>query len=236
MIVELYNASTEPIFVGWENSIKILQPRQAISLCGEGDTVNIRLLHQNNNKFNLWWYLLNAVFTLEQMRTVLVVDGEYEINRSSDVVRVKVKDCEYVFHKNTSYQTFVFSANDGTIFPKKLNVAHRDAVLKKAKFLYLFGGIKTLFPITGIALIIAILKMVSLAKISCEFLGIVIFLSFCFTVFLANYIKSLTLLKTYTMEKSIFRYLSSERKEYRKLSDEIVQKYMDTNAGDEVYW
>lgn len=236
MIVELCNASTEPILIKWNNNTEILQPCQIISISVESDTVDVRLLHQNNNKFNLWWYLLNVVFTLEQMRTVLVVDGKYKIKATSDVVQVKIKDCEYVFHKNTSYQLFIFSVHEGSISPQKLNVAHGNTVLNKAKFLYLFGGIKTLLPITGIALLTAILRIVSLAEISCEFIGIVIFLSACFGLLLANYIKSLKLLRKYTMEECILRYLSSERKEHRNVSDEIVRKHMDTNAGDEVYW
>lgn len=235
MIVELHNTSTEPIFVKWKNGSEILQPCQMVSIVEESNTVKLRLSHQKNNKFNLWWYLLNAVFTLEQMRTVLVVDGEYIINGTSDFVRLKIKDYEYVFEKHTSYQTFVFSVNNGNIVPKKFQIAHGDMILKKAKFLYLFGGIKTLLPITCIALFVAILRMISLTEISYGFLGEVILVLVCFILLLANYIRSLKLLRRYIAEENVFRYLSSDRKENRKTSDEIVQKYLDVNAGDDVY-
>lgn len=236
MIVELCNSGTEPFTVELQDHTEILQPCQQISISMDSDTVDIKLLHQKSDKFNAWWYLLHAIFALKQMRTELVIDGKYQVKSKSDVVRIKVKDYEYIFHKNFSYQVFVFSVDEGTISPQRLNVAHRNKILNRAKFLYLFGGIKTLLPITGIAVLIAISLMVDFDKIPRTDKGSVIFVFVSFVLLLANYIKSLKFLRKCTTEEYVFQYLSSERKEHRRESDDIVQKYRDVNAGDEVYW
>lgn len=235
MIIELYNSGTELFTVELQDHVETLQPCQEISISVDNDTVDIKLLHKKGDKFNAWWYLLNEIFTLEQMRTVVVVDGKYQVKSSSDVVRIKVKDYEYIFHKNISYQVFVFSVDEGFVSPKGLNVAHRNKILNRAKFLYLVGGIKTLLPITGMALLIAISLMVGADKILSSDMGLVIVLFVSFVLLLANYIKSLRFLRKCTTEEYIFQYLSSERKEHRSESDDIIQKYRDVNAGKEGY-
>ena len=49
---------------------------------------------------------------LSQMRTVLVVDGEYVFKPTHDNTAVEVKSWEYVFEKHTAYETFAFVTND----------------------------------------------------------------------------------------------------------------------------
>ena len=78
--------------------------------------------------------------------------------------------------------------------------------------------------------------MVDFDKIPRTDKGSVIFVFVSFVLLLANYIKSLKFLRKCTTEEYVFQYLSSERKEHRRESDDIVQKYRDVNAGDEVYW
>ena len=180
--------------------------------------------------------MLNEVFTLEQMRTVLVVDGQYSLKLLCEHSSVKIKEREFVFDKNTSYQTFVFSTNQVQIQYDNLNVAKSSEVLKKAKFLYLFGGKKTFLPLSAIALVSWIIKMVSASYITMWVWMILGGITACFALTLVNYIQSLSFLKQAIDNKHIIQYLLSERKEYRKLSDDLVQKHWDVNAGNEIYW
>lgn len=235
MRCELYNNSTETIMIVHNGTITHLSPCTSIKISSVDDEVCLDLLHIHNKKLSVIWYVLNALFTLEQMRTVLVVDGTYVIQSSDEHTLVKVKDYEYVFEKNTAYQTFVFNVKGGCVVRKSLSVANRKSILRKAKFLYLFGGKKTFLPLSGAMFIAAILgaPTVGSAAFTCT---LAVLAASVFIWSLMQYIRSLGFLKRVTKGESILHYLSSQRNECRQATDNLVQKYMDKNAGDEVFW
>lgn len=236
MTLELHNAGIETIIVKQGDISAQLYPGKSINIYTANDEVKIALSHENEDKFSPVWYLLNEVFTLEQMRTVLVVDGRYSLKLLCEHSSVKIKVKEFVFDKNTSYQTFVFSTNQAQIQYDELNVVKSSEIVKKAKFLYLFGGIKTFLPLSTIALVAWIIKMLSTSRIALWVWVVLGGITACFIFTLVNYIQSLIFLNQVIDKQHIIRYLSSERKEYRKLSDDLVQKHWDVNAGNETYW
>lgn len=236
MTLELYNAGIE-IFIITHGGISTqVYPGESIEIYTRNDEIIITLLHKNKDKFSPLWYLLNEIFTLEQMRTVLVVDGRYSLKLLCEHAVVKIKEKEFVFHKNTSYQTFVFSTNQVQIKHDDLNVVRGSAILKKARFLYLLGGIKTFLPLSAIALVAWITKMSCASHIALWMWIVLGGIIACFILTLLNYIRSIKFLKQSIDKKHIIQYLSSERKECRKLSDDLVQKHWDVNAGNESYW
>ena len=76
---------------------------------------------------------MNDIFTLEQMRTILVVDGEYKINCYCDNAILKIQSYEYVFEQNTSYQTFIFSTQNCSITRENLQIPNKSKIAKKAQ-------------------------------------------------------------------------------------------------------
>ena len=234
MIYRLHNSNTEPITVEYSGNSIIIEPQKTIELHSESPQINIRLHHINNDKLNTAWYILTDIFALEQMRTILVVDGEYTITADNDEAFVKIKSYEYFFEKHTAYQTFIFSSYNCTVQRKNLLVCNKDKILKRAKFLYLFGGIKTFMPISAITLAGLLLNIIFAKTISASNLAYTLAVAIIFIILFSNYIKSLRFLKKAVESESIMNYMLTERKQYRKFSDEIVQQNLDTD--NDFYW
>lgn len=235
MELNLCNTGVEPIVIEYCDIDILLNPNETRTIsCNTSAECYIKIYHINNNKFNTLWYILNEIFTLEQMRTVLVVDGEYKISCACDNPTIKIKSQEYVFERNTSYQTFIFSSNSCSVTKVDLKVANELAISKKAKILYLFGGYKTLFPLTGIATVTSLIK-IALYGAPPWFAILTIGLAICFALCFLKYIYALKRLTAAMNSENILKYLSSQRREFRKFTDELAQQYLNVNAGDDVY-
>lgn len=235
MNVELYNAGVEPFLIEQNGIKKLIQPCESQKVVFDNDTGVIKLTHVNKDKLNVLWYSLNALFALEQMRTVLVVEGEYILKPSCEDMIVKVKNHEYVFEKHTSYETFVFAVKGGEIHRKHLEVANADKIIKKAKFLYLFGGNKSFLLFFGIALLALLIEILLASSLSGWFWIELVFAVAMFLILCAKYKKSLKILRKAVKTENILKYMHSSRNEYRKFSDELVQKHLDANAGNDIY-
>lgn len=236
MELKLYNAGVNPLYVEQNGIKKLLQPNEMQILKYENGECLFKLMHVKKDKFNSIWYLLNDMFTLEQMRTVLVVDGEYCVKSLEEDICMKIKDYEYVFDKNMSYETFVFNLPKEQVCRKYLEVKNANNIAKKAKFLYLFGGDKTLLPLVGIGLLFFLIELLFSSAPSSSTLLMTAILFVCFAFLLNKYISSLHLLRKAMREENILTYMSSTRKQYRRFSDEVIQKNLDVNAGEELYW
>ena len=231
MNVLFYNADVLPIYIECYGETIALQPKEQTNLkTDQNGEIIISLKHHITDKFNIAWYIMNEIFTLEQMRTVLVVDGIYKIKVKNSGDLVKIRNREYVFNKNISYDTFVFNMVEYDIQILHLSVVNSNSILKKSKFLYLFGGSKTLFPLFTVALFATIISMLNNQL---SFSNVILIVVLCFVVFIGfiNYLNSIKLLKHSIREEEIIKYMYSERKEYRKLTDNLKDKqlYFDSN-------
>lgn len=195
--------------------------------------IQIELKHKKTDKFNAIWYIMNDLFTLEQMRTVLTVNGIYNFKvRNGDIV--KIRNHEYVFNKYTSYDTFVFNMENYSVKPQTLYVEDSKKILKKSRFLYLFGGIKTFYLLCTVALI-ATLIAVFINGISSKDITLIVVLGIIVLIGLLNYLNSIKFLKIYLSEKNIKDYMNSGRKEYRKFTDNLIEDQLYLNNCDDVY-
>lgn len=235
MTINLCNNSIEPIIIGYNKMSIFLNPNETRKIDCDLSNCSIRIQHVKNDKLSVLWYIMNEVFTLEQMRTVLVVNGEYEISDISDNSTVRILSHEYVFEKNTSYQTFIFSADGCYIIRKQLEVDNSKKISTKARILYLFGGNRTVLPLSGIAFISSLFKLIGANEVPIWFFTMTLGLGICFILFLIRYLKSLKKLDYAMKNANILKYLSSQRKEYRKFTDEIVQEYFDVNKSQDLY-
>lgn len=234
MTIRLFNSGSEPLSITVDNTENILEKGQEITIVSsEREVVNI--CHINKNHFNTLWYILNEIFTLEQMRTVLVVDGEYEIIPKYDGQIIKIKSYEYVFDKHTSYKTAVFASDGAIVSRKSLFVQNGKEILKKARFLYLFGGSKTIIPLTAIVLLLSIFDFAFSQTRSFGDVAFILVLTALFLLFGWRYIKSLSALSEFMREENIKRYFLSERVQYRKFSDDLVQKNLDIENDIDFY-
>ena len=236
MMFEIYNSYVEPIIIKYSDKAVVLQPNQNVKLYSDCNEIIVKLCHIKNNKFSVFGYLLHELFTLEQMRTVLVVDGEYIVQSLGQEPVIKIKDYEFVFDKKTSYQTFVFSLDECLIQRRHLDVVNENKIITKARWLYLFGGSKTLLPLTGIALLSSLIKILIASYTPMWFWVMTLSLLACFILSFVKYVNSLKFLRKVMQEKYIMDYLLSERKEYRVFSDALAQEYLDVNSGDDMYW
>ncbi len=236
MTYNLYNACIKPITVKCNHLLITIQPGTITAIDSDNDEISIELCHTEDEKLNILWYILNELFTLEQMKTVLIVDGKYTIKSLCDSPLIKIKDYEYVFEKYTSYQTYIFASNESYVIRDRLQVKDPDKIIKKSKYLYLFGGDKTLFPIIGIATVVSTVKIAFMSFIPTWYWIMSALLWSCFLWFGSIYIKSLKSLQKAMSSDAIMEYMLSERKEYRNFSDDLVQKNLDINADDDVYW
>lgn len=235
MVLNLINNSKELIGIECCGNRLMIPPNENAMLPLESSECSIKFFHFINDRFNFFWYILNEIFTLEQMRTVLVVDGECVINGKCHDPILKIKNHEFVFHKKMSYHAFVFSANGCSIIRKHLEIAQGKKILKRAKILYLFGGSKTIFPLAGIALIASLFKICFSNHAPTWFLLMTFGLAICFFIGFIKYIKSLKQLKIALSPSNILKYFNSSRIEMRKFSDDLVQKYLNTNADNDIY-
>lgn len=235
MNIKLYNADVSPIYIEYDNENILLYPNESKILeTNQNGEIIIGLRHYKNDKFNMIWYVMNEIFTLEQMRTILVVDGLYKIKIKNCGDIVKIRNHEYVFNKNMSYDTFVFNMEAYNIQTQHLNVRNGCNLIKKAKFLYLFGGLKTLFPLFTIALIATLLSFLT-NEISLKDIVLTVVLCFIVIIGFINYINSIKLLKNAIDEEQIIKYMSSNRKEYRKFTDNLVEKQLYKDSNNEYF-
>lgn len=207
MILCFNNVGTETLVIEQNGQREMLPPATKKAVYFVGKAVCVRIMHTVSDRFRVGWYLAESALALSQMRTVLVVDGEYVFKPMHDNTMVEVKSWEYVFEKHTAYQTFAFSANDCTIERKRLEVVQGDKVYRKAKFLYLFGGIKSLLIPTGVVSFILLINAFSDGSVwNWTRAG---FWVICFTILLRGYKRSLTFLKNSMQETQIIAYIDS---------------------------
>ena len=163
------------------------------------------------------------------------MDGEYLLDSQEGNILLKVKNYEYVFDKNISYNVFVFNCTSASIKCTRYFVPKRKAIIRKCRLLYFFGGMKTFFPIC---------LLLCFASLHCVLLGIhllenilLLIGSSISTVLLGmSYLRSLRVLRESSKEEKIHAYMSSQRQEYRTLDDDIVQSYLDNDSMGEMYW
>ena len=180
-------------------------------------------------------YMADALISYKQSRIVFTVDGEYSFETKDENVILKFKNYEYVRNKNISYNVFVFNCRPEHIACTEYAVPQRKAILQKCRLLYLFGGIKTLFPISLLILILSLSCIISKIQLwESVFFAIASGVS---TILLgASYLRSLRVLREYSDVANIRTYMDSHRKEYRTLEDDLVQKHLDSNSDGERYW
>ncbi len=231
MEVKLVNVDVNPIFVEHQNDIVLLKPGESVSF-SPYDKFDFRLRHFKSDSNNPMMYMANALISYKQARIEFTVDGEYRVKPQEGNVLLKVKSYEYVFDKNISYNVFVFNCNSANIKCTKYFVPKREAVLKKCRMLYLFGGIKTFFPIS-LLLFVASFCGVLLGN------GNILFLisSGISTVLLGiSYLRSLRRLRESSEEEKIRAYMNSQRTECRTPEDDVVQSDLDKDLMGERYW
>lgn len=234
MEVKLVNVDVNPIFVEQQNNIVLLKSGESVSL-SPYDKFGFRLRHFKSDSNNPMMYMANALISYKQARIEFTVDGEYRVKPQENNVLLKVKSYEYVFDKNISYNVFVFNCNSANIECTKYVVPKREAVLRKCRMLYLFGGIKTFFPIC---------LLLFVASFCWALLGIYFFENILFligsgisTVLLGiSYLRSLRVLRESSEEEKIRAYMNSQRTECRTLEDDMVQSYLDNGLMGERYW
>lgn len=234
MEVKLVNVDVNPIFVEQQNDIVLLKPGESVSF-SPYDKFGFRLRHFKTDSNNPMMYMANALISYKQARIEFTVDGEYRVKTQENNVLLKVKSYEYVFDKNISYNVFVFNCNSANIKCTKYVVPKREAVLRKCRMLYLFGGIKTFFPIC---------LLLFVASFCWVLLGIHLFENILFligsgisTVLLGiSYLRSLRVLRESSEEEKIRAYMNSQRTECRTLEDDMVQSYLDNDLMGERYW
>ena len=207
MILCFNNVGTETLVIEQNGRREMLPPATKRAVYFDGKAVCVRIMHTVSDRFRVGWYLAESALALSQMRTVLVVDGEYVFKPMHENTTIEVKSWEYVFEKYTAYQTFAFSANDCTIERNRLEVVQGDKVYRKAKFLYLFGGIKSLLIPTGVVSFILLINALSYGTVwNWTRVG---FWVICFTILLSGYKRSLKFLKRSMQETQIFAYMDS---------------------------
>lgn len=234
MEIKLVNVDVNPIFVEHQNDIVLLNQGESVSFSSY-DKFDFRLRHFKSDSNNPAMYMANALISYEQARIEFTVDGDYRFEPQEDNVSLKVKSYEYVFDKNISYNVFVFNCNPASIKCTKYFVPKRKTVLKKCRVLYLFGGIKTFFPISLFLFVVSF---------CCVLLRVHLFENILFligsgisSVLLGiSYLRSLRVLRESSEEENIRAYMNSQRTEYRTLEDDIVQSYLDNDLIGERYW
>lgn len=225
MILNFYNTGDEVLHIEYNGIKSELGAGEHTAIAYNGDLVSVKLSHKRNDRFKFIWYLLHAISLDEQMRTVLVVDGIYTFRPLCDNAVVKVKSYEYLFGKDISYQTFIFAPHECEFQRNHLEVANGQKIYKRAKFLYLFGGWKTLLPISIIGLII---MLATFSGTTTDWMWLIGEIA-CTIILTINYIKSLMFLKKSLKEKLIFDYLSLSKKKDNSFSEKVdsVLRYQE---------
>ena len=234
MEIKLVNVDVDPICIEHQNDMVLLNPGESVSF-SPYDKFDFRLRHFKSDSNNSAMYIANALISYKQARIEFAVDGEYHFEPQEDNVSLKVKSYEYVFDKNISYNVFVFNCNPASIKCTKYFVPKRETVLKKCRVLYLFGGIKTFFPIS-LLLFVASFCGVLLGKHLVENILFLIGSGISTVLLGISYFRSLRVLRESSEEEKIRAYMNSQRTEYRKLEDDMVQSYLDNDLIGERFW
>lgn len=234
MEVKLANADVNPIYVEHQNDIVLLNPGESVSFSPYNKS-GFRLRHFKSDLNNPVIYMANALISYKQTRIEFTVDGEYLVEPQEDNVLLKVKSYEYVFDKNISYNVFVFNCNPASIKCTKYFVPKRETILRKCRVLYLFGGIKTFFPIC-LLLFVASFRWVLLGTHLFENILFLIGSIISSVLLGISYFRSLRVLRESSEEEKIRAYMNSQRTEYRTLEDDMVQSYLDNDLIGEKYW
>lgn len=234
MEIKLVNADINPVYVAYQNSTVLLQPGESSSYtaCGRFD---FKLKHLKPDINNSLMYMADALISYKQSRIVFTVDGEYSFQTEEENVILKFKPYEYVRSKNFSYDVFVFNCHPEHIACTKYEVPGREAILNKCRFLYLFGGIKTLLPISLLIFILSLSCIISEINLR-ENVFFAITSGVSSILLGASYLRSLHILRECSDEANIRTYMDSQREECRTLEDDLVQKNLDSVSGGERYW
>lgn len=234
MEIRIENADVHPFYIEHGGRVALLNPRESETFVFFRE-FEFELRHFAADSSNSWIYLANAFVSYKQSRTELTVDGRYRFESNAKNVLLKIKSYEYVFEKNISYDTFIFSPDCGRINCMKYYVRNRELIFKKCQFLYLFGGINTFFPISLALFFISFL---------CTLLRVNLFENIVWAIVSGvgaialgiRYLHLLHLLRESSEENKIREYMDSQRAEYRTEEDVIVQSYLDGDSNEGYYW
>lgn len=234
MEVILENADVQPIYVEYQNDVVLIHPGQcnSFTFC---DQFNFRLRHFKSDTNNVMMYMASAFISYEQSRIELTVDGEYIFEPQEDKLVLKIKSYEYMFDRNVSYNTFVFNCNPKNIRCVEYFVPNKHSILRKCRYLYLFGDTKTFFPICIILFLASLLCVLFEIK-PFENILFMIGSGIATIVLGVSYFRSLRLIRESLNDNKIRAFMDSQRIEYRKLEDRIVQSYLDNNINNDKYW
>lgn len=236
MPLTIRNTGEEHILIEHETTKAVLAPGETMSLESDLQAFPVKISYTVKDKFNSLWYMLTEIFALEPMRTVLVVNGEYDIQCTSDDPFLKIGSREFVFDKHMSYQTFVFSAEGCLVTRKNFAVADRQKIMKKAKILYLFGGSRTFLPLSALALAVFLIGPLLVSAVPDWNWTMIFVLACCFAVCFFRYCQALRQLKNAMEPANILSYMASPRKEYRNYMDEVAQKQREKKLGEDRYF
>ena len=228
MAVRICNTSVEAIFGRINTEEFCLAPGEQIALSTSDNMFDLQLRHPYKS-IPLGWHILWAGITLDCERISLTVDGTYTVHAESDAL-IKIRDYEYVFDKHIAYKTFVFSVEHATIARKDLWVQDEKRIRKKAKLIYLMGGTRILLPFVALGVLVSLL-----AGLYSEVnIWNVLEISLLFALSL-RYVISVEHFNRVLSGTAILQYMQSERKEYRTVADNITQKNLDQNIGNDIY-
>ncbi len=234
MEILLQNTDTVALYVRYGGRRYRLEKNEQLTLMtDERGEVEFELCHETSDQLNSFWYVMSAVFALEQMRTVLVVDGVYTVRAAYDRQLIRVRSHAFHFHRHTSYEGFVFHAEPYCVTPKGRSTANADKVKKRARWLYLFGGIKTIFRIADIGLLAILGNIVKYrAVLDLPFTLVLFAIS---AIGWTDYIVSRRFLSRAVRSSEVERYFNGGRREkYRTKGDELAEKnrFADSPRGD----
>lgn len=237
MGIQLYNASIEPIIIITNGERTLLQPCETKDLFQNNGKYEFEIKHIDKKISNTFVEsVIDLVSFHEKICTELYVDGQYEIITTDNDLLVKVKSYRYIIEKNVIYNTYVFSLESGQVHRKQLSVSNKERNIKNAKFWYFIGGNNKFLPLCMFALLVFVIDII-FAKIHSIWDWIILIgLAVCVLTLLIRYMKALKILKNAVKVDSILSYMLSHRKEYRRYQDDIIQKNMDANAGEDFYW
>ena len=233
MEIKIVNEDVYPFYIVYQNNSITLLPKTSCSLTFS-DEVIFKLKHMKPDKNNSVLYLLTAFVSYEQSRIELIVDGEYKFKPKEREQILKIKSREYVFNKKVSYDTFVFNCNSGSISCTHYFIPDKDNILKKCRFLYLFGGIKSIFPMCIIVFLVSLLCSLFNNNML-DNISLTIGSGITAMIFAVSYIRSLRFLRESCKEDKIRAYMDSKRIEYRTYEDNVVQSYLDGGSDKEEY-
>lgn len=234
MNIILLNTDINPIYIEFRNEKVLLHPQESCSFTFD-DHFKFKLKHITSDSNAPVMYWANVLLSYKRPRTELTIDGEYCFEPTVDNTLLKIKSHEYVFNKNISYHVFVFNCDSHYIKCTKYNVPKRSTIIRKCRVRYLFGGIKTLFPISLLLFAISLVGVLyknNLYENALHLVGSGI----CAIAFGVSYLRDLHNLYYFSKETQIRKYMDSQRIEFRTLEDNIVEKFLNNASAEEIYW